>query len=162
MVDVRHILIRLEDTETDAYGQVNYTEEQWEQCRQLAQSILDKYMEDPTEDNFGALAKEHSEDGSASVGGLYTDVTEGQMVEEFNDWIFDENRKTADTGLVKTVYGYHVMYFVDREVTDGDWYEIAKSQLSSEYVTQLIDEAKEKHPMEVNYKKIAIEDRVLQ
>ncbi len=156
VVDVRHILVRLPDTKTDSYGRVDYTEEQWGQCRVEAQKILDTYLENPTSDNFAALAKKHSEDSSASVGGLYTDVEKGQMVEEFDNWIFDETRKTGDNGLVKTVFGYHVMYFADHRTTDGDWYEIAKTQLSSDYVNGLIDQAEENNPMQVSYKKIAI------
>ena len=34
------------------------------------------------------------------------------MVAEFNDWLFDSSRKPGDTGIVKTTYGYHIMYFV--------------------------------------------------
>jgi len=34
------------------------------------------------------------------------------MVEEFENWIYDEARKAGDTGVVKTDYGYHVMYFI--------------------------------------------------
>ena len=34
------------------------------------------------------------------------------MVPTFNDWVFDESRKPGDTGIVKTDYGYHIMYFV--------------------------------------------------
>ena len=156
LVDVRHILVRLDDVELNTYGQVDYTEEQWEQCRQKAQQILDTYLENPTEENFGELAKEHSEDGSASVGGLYQDVTEGQMVEAFNNWIFSEDRKPGDTGLVKTEFGYHVMYFVGSEVIPGDWYEIAKTQLASDHVNGLIETAESNNPVTVSYKKIAI------
>lgn len=159
-VDVRHILVRLEGVEPDAYSRVDYTEEQWEQCRQQAQKILDTYLETPTEENFGELAKQHSEDGSASVGGLYTDVTEGQMVEAFNNWIFSEDRKPGDTGLVKTEFGYHVMYFVGSDVTAGDWHQIAKTQLASDHVNGLIETAESANPMEVSYKKIAIAEKV--
>ena len=34
------------------------------------------------------------------------------MVASFNDWCFDSNRKSGDTGIVETTYGFHVMYFV--------------------------------------------------
>ena len=57
------------------------------------------------------------------------------MVEEFNDWIFDENRKPGDTDIVETVYGYHVMYFVsfaDQPV----WEQWASEQLASERFTE--------------------------
>lgn len=161
LVDVRHILIQLEDVEsTDS--QVNYTDEQWEQCKQQAQAVLDKWLETPTQENFAALAAEHSKDpGSVSVGGLYTDVAEGQMVTEFNAWIFDPSRKPGDTGLVKTVFGYHIMYFVGSEVTDGQWYQIAETQLASEYLNKLIEDAGKSRTMEVNYKKIALLERTL-
>ena len=38
------------------------------------------------------------------------------MVQEFNDWVFDPERKTGDTGIVKTTYGYHIMYFVSNSI----------------------------------------------
>ena len=34
------------------------------------------------------------------------------MVTEFNNWIFDDARKAGDVEIVKTSYGYHIMYFV--------------------------------------------------
>ena len=36
------------------------------------------------------------------------------MVAEFNDWIFDAARAEGDSGIVKTDYGYHIMYFVGK------------------------------------------------
>lgn len=156
LVDVRHILIRLADGPTDAYGRPDYTEEQWEQCRQQAQAVLDTYLENPTEDNFAELAKQHSVDGNAKDGGIYTDVTQGQMVKEFDSWIFDESRIAGDTDLVKTVYGYHVMYFINREVTEGDWVGAATTQLISERTNAMIEAKGENNPVSVNYKKIVL------
>ena len=37
------------------------------------------------------------------------------MVTEFNDWCFDAARQPGDNDIVKTSYGYHIMYFVERE-----------------------------------------------
>lgn len=156
LVDVRHILIRLADGPTDAYGRPDYTEEQWEQCRQQAQAVLDTYLENPTEDNFAELAKQHSVDGNAKDGGIYTDVTQGQMVKEFDSWIFDESRIAGDTDLVKTVYGYHIMYFINREVTEGDWVGAATTQLISERTNAMIEAKGENNPVSVNYKKIVL------
>ncbi len=68
-----------------------------------------------TEESFAALANENSEDpGSSTNGGLYEDVYPGQMVDTFDAWCFDEARQPGDTGIVKTDYGYHVMYFVSK------------------------------------------------
>ena len=33
------------------------------------------------------------------------------MVEEFENWLFDEARVEGEIGLVETTYGWHIMYF---------------------------------------------------
>ena len=33
------------------------------------------------------------------------------MVTEFNDWCFADGRQAGDHGIVKTTYGYHIMFF---------------------------------------------------
>ncbi len=84
--------------------------ETYEQAKKLYDDLL---KDGVTEEEFAALAAEASEDtGSSDNGGLYEDVPRGQMVQPFNDWIFDAARKPGDTGLVKTSYGWHLMYFV--------------------------------------------------
>lgn len=74
---------------------------------------------DATESTFAALAITYTQDpGSQENGGLYENVTEGQMVPAFNDWCFDEARQSGDTGIVETDYGHHIMYFVAKN-SDG-------------------------------------------
>ena len=82
-------------------------------ARSRAEEIYDEWKKgDATEESFAALAQLYSEDpGSSSNGGLYTDVGEGVMVAEFNDWLFDSDRKVGDTDIIKSTYGYHIMYF---------------------------------------------------
>ena len=59
------------------------------------------------------MAESHSSDtGSNTNGGLYENVAPGQMVDAFNDWIFDSSRKAGDVGVVATTYGCHLIYFV--------------------------------------------------
>ena len=43
------------------------------------------------------------------------------MVAEFDAWIFDANRKYGDYGLVKTTYGYHLMFFVHGDTELDTW-----------------------------------------
>jgi len=107
-VDVRHILIKVNQ---DADG--NSTDEDWNACEEAINEILaDWEASDMTEDTFAAMAEEKTEDtGSAENGGLYEDVYKGQMVTEFNDWCFEDGRKVGDYGVVKTTYGYHLIYF---------------------------------------------------
>lgn len=109
-VDVRHILVAFEDSDSDL------TDSEKASYYSKAQEIYNSYLENPTEDNFAALANEKSEDtGSNTTGGLYENVAPGDMVDEFNDWIFDESRKAGDTGIIETSYGYHIMYFVSND-----------------------------------------------
>ncbi len=103
-----------------------------------ANDILAQYQAgDQTEDSFAELAKEHSTDpGSKDNGGLYENVYRGQMVAEFNDWCFDNSRMPGDTGIVKTDYGYHIMYFVSRGIK-SDWEEDVAASLASEKLAAL-------------------------
>lgn len=124
-VDVRHILIMPEGgTKGEDGTSIIYSDEDWEACRASAQGILDQYLAgEQTEEAFGALANEHSDDNDGKVtnGGLYEDVATGKMVKPFEEWIFDGSRQPGDTGLVKTEFGYHVMYFVERNAPVDDW-----------------------------------------
>ena len=155
LVDVRHILIQPEGCEFDDYGYVVATDEQWEACRQEAQAMLDDWLSGgASEDAFAALANEHSVDGGSNTnGGLYTEVMSGDMVEAFDAWCFDESRQSGDSGLVKTEFGYHIMYFVDSEEI---WYTYAKSTLISDLMNQRIEDYAAEHEMTVNYKNIAL------
>lgn len=107
-INVRHILIQPETT-----GDAEATDEQKAAAKQKAEELLAAFQAgEKTEDAFAELAKENSQDtGSNSNGGLYENVSQGDMVTAFNDWCFDSSRKTGDTGIVETDYGYHIMYF---------------------------------------------------
>ncbi len=107
-IDVRHILIAPEEDEAG-----NKSDEAWAAAEAKANEVYESYLSgEQTEEAFGELAKENSADGNAAQGGIYKNVRKGQMVQTFNDWCFDEARKTGDTGIVKTQFGYHIMYFV--------------------------------------------------
>lgn len=121
-VDVRHILIFPEGATSSTVTSKEWPQEAWDYAEKKAQEILDEYLAgEQTEAAFGELAKANSADGNASKGGLYEDVTYGYMVEAFNDWCFDESREPGHTGIVKTEYGYHVMYFVHADNEADRW-----------------------------------------
>lgn len=154
VVDVRHVLIQPETSGTDEEGNAISTEEDWENCRIKAQELLDGWRGgEATEDTFHKLAQENSADGNASSGGLYTGVTQGYMVEEFDSWIFDESRQYGDSDLVKTQYGYHIMYFVKRE---PNWIATSRDGYLQNVVTTFITELLEQYPITVNYENIAL------
>lgn len=122
-VDVRHILIFPEGATSSTVTSQEWSDEAWQYAADLAQTVLDTYLAgDLTAEAFGALAEEYSEDtGSNTNGGLYEDVYVGQMVDEFNDWCFDDSRQEGDVGIIKTAYGYHVMYFVRADKEADTW-----------------------------------------
>lgn len=154
-VDVRHVLLQPEGGETGEDGYPVFTDEAWEACRQEAEALYSKWQEgDKSEESFAQLANENTDDGNDSDGdgqpdgGLYENVYEGMMVAEFEDWCFDEARQVGDHGLVKTVYGYHIMYFSgSREI----WHVNAEYDLINSIAYDLIPEAIEKYPAEVDY-----------
>lgn len=124
--NVRHILIAPahEHAEGEAHEEgETYSDEELAAAKATAEEILASWKSgEATEEAFAALANEKSSDGDGTTGGLYENVYPGQMVDAFNDWCFDAARKTGDTGIVETEYGYHVMYFVgDSEVTYRDY-----------------------------------------
>lgn len=118
LVDVQHILVKFTGgTTNSATGEVTYTDAQKKTALNKAYAILEEWKKgEATKESFAALAKEKSEDtGSKENGGLYEDVIPGQMVEAFDDWCFKSTQVPGNTGLVETEYGWHVMYFVEKD-----------------------------------------------
>lgn len=167
LVDVRHVLLvpgeTLKDEKgeevRDEYGMAQYTEAAWAACEAEAKALYETWRTtDGTEKGFMKLAEEHSTDpGSATNGGLYTDVAEGDMTTAFNDWCFDANRKEGDHGLVKTEYGYHLMYFVGSEEI---WVSSIRETLMTEKASVIVEDGLKKWPMVVDYDKVALGESV--
>ena len=141
-INVRHILVSVADeTDTDSQSTALTNEE----ANSKITDIYDEWQNgEATEDSFAALAKEYSDDtGSSSNGGLYEQVYKKQMTTEFNDWCFDESRQAGDTEIIKTDYGYHLLYFVGIDVPywkvqvesdlRSDAYDVFFKELSAQY-----------------------------
>ena len=156
-VDVRHVLIKPTGTLDEETGEMVYSDEDWEACRQKAQDLMDQWLAgDATEESFAQMAVEHSEDlGSQSLGGLYTDVYVGKMVAPFEDWCFDESRVYGDTGLVQTVHGYHIMYFVESREA---WASNLQTQLINERSTTMVEDIVASYPMTVKLEKVVLSE----
>lgn len=154
-VDVRHILLMIDGGTTDEDGNTTYSDADWEACREKAQAVQDSWLAgEKTEESFALLANEKSEDGGSNTnGGLYENVYTGQMVEEFDAWCFDESRQVGDYGLVKTQFGYHIMYFAGSRPI---WVEYAREQWVSEQTSKLLTELLEANPMTVDYSAIVL------
>lgn len=138
MRNIRHILLSEESCETD------------EKAKQKAEELLNQWKAgEATVDTFAALANEYSEDdGSNTVGGLYENVTEGEMIDEFNDWMFDDARKVGDTEIVKTDYGYHVMYYAGQG--QEEWQVNAENAIVAQKTDELCTSYAETWPITVH------------
>lgn len=151
---VRHILITPEsDSDSSSSSSDSstkkYTDEQWAAAKKKAESVLEKFNKtDKSEYSFAKLAEEYSTDtastssgSSDAFGGLYESVTLGQMVPEFEKWAIDDSRKYGDTGIVKSDYGYHIMFFIN----DCPEYESKIiAQIKSDRLSNMVEKAKVK------------------
>jgi hypothetical protein len=156
VMDVRHILIAVKGGTEDEDGEVTYSDAEWEACKAEAQKVLDEWLAgDATEESFAELAYTYSEDtGSNENGGLYQNLdAKSGFVQEFIDWYMDDNRKPGDYGLIRTDYGYHVMYFVESE---AQWLRNCRQGVMTDKTSEILADARERFPMEVEYKKIAL------
>ncbi|MCD7872209.1 MAG: peptidyl-prolyl cis-trans isomerase [Clostridiales bacterium] len=125
---VRHILVVPQSSEDEEStndssstdSSQTYTDEEWSAALEKANAIVDEYNKgDKTELSFAKLAEEYSDDTQSTssgsngmYGGGYEGVQLGQMVSEFENWATDQSRKYGDVGIVKSDYGYHIMYFI--------------------------------------------------
>jgi len=157
--DVRHILIMpTGGTVNGETGETTYSEDEWAAALKKAEEVLQEWKDgEATEESFGLLANTYSEDGgSNTTGGLYEDIAPGaSYVENFLNWAIDMNRQTGDTGIVQTEFGYHIMYYVGGEPY---WVQPVSTQLRSERLTEMTDGAKEKWPVEIDYRRIFLSE----
>jgi peptidyl-prolyl cis-trans isomerase C len=64
--------------------------------------------------DFGKLAQQHSQDGSAAQGGDLNYFAKGAMVPEFDKVAF-ELKPGQVSGVVTTQFGYHIIKVIDRK-----------------------------------------------
>ncbi len=152
--DVRHILVQAETTKEDSEGnEVELSQAEIDKnfadAKEEAEKILKEWKKgDATEASFANLATEKTDDtGSAETGGLYEDITStSSYVPEFLDWALDSH-KVGDTGIIKTDYGYHIMYFVGAEETEkweSDVRDAITTEKFNDYSNGLYDTVTEK------------------
>ena len=65
------------------------------------------------------------------------------MVSEFDEWCYYSGRKSGDSAVIKTDYGYHIMYYVG----DGlkKWQADATDDMKADDFAKLIDDLTAKY-----------------
>ncbi|MDP2089172.1 MAG: peptidylprolyl isomerase [Flavobacteriaceae bacterium] len=89
--------------------------------------------------DFGSLALANSEDNSAQNGGNLGWFKEGDMVPEFNNFVFKNGK--GSIGLVETVFGFHIIKIEDIKSETGiKIASLSRKVLPSEETENLIFE----------------------
>lgn len=146
--DVRHILVEAKNADDPATEDVDEstedpTDEVFAAAEAKAKELLAQWESgDKSAASFGLLANQYSADsGSNSNGGLYTAVAPGDMIGEFDSWVFEEGRQSGDTGMVKNTesytQGWHVIYYqADNEPV---WKLAARDSLWAEEIADTME-----------------------
>lgn len=126
-----HILIDFDSYETA------------EEAKAKADEVYAEYLAgEQTKDSFEALAEKYTDDS----GVFYNNISEGEMVAEFEAWVYDEARVYGDTGIVETEYGYHIMFFTGEET----WLAESRDTIVSEKTGDIYTDYQDKYPVKVN------------
>lgn len=106
---VRHILVSPEI----APSEIEASKESLEKAEKKAQTILDSYMNgEKTEEAFAELAANSDDKGTSSYGGLIESLKKGIYGDEIDDWAYSSDRREGEVALIKSDYGYHVVYYI--------------------------------------------------
>ena len=53
------------------------------------------------------------------------------MVEPFENWVYNADRKPGDVDIIETSYGWHIMYFVSKH-DEAEWIETIRHSIVDE------------------------------
>ena len=154
-VDVRQILVTPRDGSVLPDGRVVYTAAAWDEAKSEADTIMARWEKgEMTEEEFIALVAVYSDDRTSSQnGGLYSNIVKGDMDEAYDAWCFDEARQPGDYELIKTTYGYHIVYFVEAEPI---WYSESRDAVREEMGQEMVDGVLADYAMTIDFKKIVL------
>ena len=120
-----HILIAVDEDEEDGLSD--------EEAEEKAEDLISE-IEDGAD--FGEVAEEESDDpGSAAEQGSLGLVTEGQMVPEFEEALFELEPGEMTSEPVESDFGYHIIQRGEEENLDEELEDI-KSQLVNQRIQE--------------------------
>ena len=153
-VNLRQILLLPDNATIAEDGTVTAGDEDWERCRKNAEALLTKWSRNKTEAYFSELAFANSRDTGSSVnGGLYSNLSKGQLIQDLDLWCFDQSRQGGDTVIIRSKLGYHILYLCrPTEI----WYEQAEKDLIAQMVEDEISKTVDLYPITVDYSAIML------
>lgn len=157
--DVRHLLVEAATTD-DSGNKLSASEIATNQknAKAKAEKLLKEWKDGvATEESFIELVANNTDDtASVETGGLYEDITaDSQYVPEFLNWALAEH-KVGDTEIVKTDYGYHIMYFVGADETQK-WESDIRNTIASESYNTYLEDLYDKVSEETERKDVIID-----
>ena len=114
-------------------------------AQETVDTILAAFAEDPTEENFAALADQYDMSGEGRVGGLYENVILGQLASpEVEDFVFSG----AGVGEISTIYS-DGRFYITYPLENGERYDrlIAKNLKASKQYQDTMDAAEASYPV---------------
>ena len=141
-VRASHILIKNTDDEGKAVS-----DEQKKKNKEQANEILKRAKNG---EDFATLAKEYSQDTSASNGGDLDFFGKGQMVESFENAAFGLKNGEIASEVVESDFGYHIIKKTDEKYKSiDDVKEDLKYKLSYDKQTNIVTNLLEKYKVDV-------------
>lgn len=118
------------------------------EATKAANAMLDAFMADTLSvDAFDALADAQTEEG-VEGSCLMRNCPKGLLPSALEEWLYDEERLAGDAGLVTTVYGVHLLYYVGEGIPQY-LAELAETILTDRMEERLTQYAKT-YPVTVN------------
>lgn len=146
--DAAHILIKTIDDEGNTLS-----DKELANAKKKAEEVLAKVK---AGGDFAELAKEYSEDSTASEGGELGKFYEDQMVEAFEKAAFAlEKGKTSE--IVETMYGYHIIKLNDKGTEILEYNNISSNvayDLYNSLVEDKIASLENKYHISINNEKV--------
>ena len=145
--DIRHILSVVNS---------GASEESWEAAEEAAKKQLADWAAayKSGEGSFGQLAHDISQDKASNLqGGLYWHVSQGELIQPLDEWVFDEARQPGDTAVIRSDLGVHILYYADGNTKA---YATAKDALTLGKLQEFVDKCLNQYPMDVSYADITL------
>lgn len=111
-----------------------------------AKSKAEEILKEVTVENFAKIAKEKSQGPTASRGGDLGTFSRDSMVKEFSDAVFKGKVGEIYPEVVKTIFGYHIIYIQERDEkanTARASHIIIRKETSEETIEENLKLAKE-------------------
>lgn len=93
--------------------------------------------------DFATLAKAHSQDSNATVGGLVGYFPDGQMVPEYEAAVKNLKKPGDLSGIVETQFGYHVIKLEGRRPAGVRSYDEVKEVLMREVEAKILTDKRQ-------------------